>query len=558
MTRTPTAFALLSRFGMALGLAAGLTLPLAGCGDDRPEPATGTAASKSDQAATGTAANDNGARAADAQAAGIVDSPNTAEGVKTAETSEEAIKITKTFPERIRMGTPMTYRLSVDPQQDLTGLLVREELPEGFAFESSSPEAQLSEDGRTLTFRMANLSAGAPQQIEIKGSPRKVGALQACTTYEIDRGVCAAFEVVNPQLRLTKQAPETAGVCQPVAYTYVIRNEGDSPAENVVIFDTLPEGLAVDGARQVKLEVGTLAAGQEVSREVQVLAEKPLQDAGSYAYAESNLDEVRSERVATRFLAPQLTVQAQARRPYEYIGKTASFNVTVRNTGEIPSHHTLVRVGLDGAGELAGINGQAPGEARLATGTEAQKNNGATDIAGDGVNIGTLAPGESRGFTVEVATEEAGQVSLAATAVAVCGRTKAALAEARDAASMQIRTLSSLQVFVVDKVDPVRVGEETVYELSITNEGSGPEQNIQVSGELPEGGSFVNADGPTGVTADGRNLAFAALPQLAPGETATWYIRMRADQATGSAKFVANVKSDTVKPVTTSEPTRLY
>ena len=177
----------------------------------------------------------------------------------------------------------------------------------------------------------------------------------------------------------------------------------------------------------------------------------------------------------------------------------------------------------------------------------------------DGVNIGTLAPGESRSFTVEVAAEDAGRIQLGAIATAVCARTDRELATAQDAAALQVRELSALQVYVVDKQDPVKVGEETVYELRVTNEGSGDDQNIQIAAQLPQGVSFVGVEGPTEVQAEGQNLTFAALENLPAGESATWYIRIRAEEAAGSTKFVANVTSDKMQePATVSEPTRLY
>jgi uncharacterized repeat protein (TIGR01451 family) len=537
--------------GLAALLAVGLITAggLVGCDDD--EVASNDTAAGISAAAVGQDAVLGETEEA-GEIASFTDQEGKAGGIVEGEASTDAITLNKALPEKIALGTPMTYQINVSAAEDLNGVMIKEQFPEGFEYESSTPEGSLSEDGRTLTLRLGSLSADQQQEIQITGTPQQAGQLESCTTFDFERGVCTQFAVVNPNLTLTKSGPETANVCEPIVYTYTLKNSGETEATEVVLYDMLPEGLSVvEGDREVRVEVGALAPGQEVQKQVEVVAEKPGTIA-SYAYAESNFDEVRSKKVQTQVVGPELNVAVQPERGWDYIGKTARFNVTVTNTGQAPSHNTVVGTEFEGVGEIVGVNGQIGNQ-------EAAEEEVLAQLTDDGIVLGTIPAGESRNFSVEVMAEDAGRMVLMAEAATVCPGTEAVLASAEAASAIQIRALSALQISVIDKQDPVKVGEQTVYELTIINEGSASDSNVKATGQLPEGVIFVGAQGPTEVTADGQNLTFAPIPELPPGESATWYVTVEAAEAAGSTKLTINATSDAVEQaITAEEPTRLY
>ena len=248
----------LGRAGVAALLAAAVALPLVGCQNDKTPTAAPRDGSSADVRAE-TQRNGDSQFTADGRGA---------LGVNAAKSGTGDLSVTKKMPEKIVLGKTMTYDVTVKNPSDgtLAGVVVNEELPDGFDFESSQPTARRSDDGKTLTFDMGDLAKGQTQQIKITGTPQKAGQLQACTTYEFSHGVCAMITVVNPSLRIVKTGPETAGLCQDVTYTYVVSNPGKDAATNVTLFDELPEGLSSDGNRKVNVNVGTVAAGQEVRK----------------------------------------------------------------------------------------------------------------------------------------------------------------------------------------------------------------------------------------------------------------------------------------------------
>ena len=466
-------------------------------------------------------------------------------GERVAEVSGE-LDITKTVPEQIVLGRTMTYTLNVQNSSggDLSGVVITEELPEGFEFVEANPQPS-SVDGRKLIFRVPEMREGAGGNIEITGTPQQVGDLSACTSYEFDRGACATFTVVNPELAITKSGPETASVCTPVEYTYTIRNEGDTAVEDVMLYDALPEGVMFvdDGDGEMEMEIGTIEPGQSVEKTVMVRAERPG-EVGSYAYARGSLDEVKSKTVETTFVAPELTINVKPTRPFEYVGKDAQFEVTVTNRGEVPAQRTVLATASD-TGEITSVYG-------------ASEADNARDLGDGEAFIGTLQPGESRTLFVDVAAPEAGQVQFAGVAQARC-ESGIELARAEGRAMLEVRTISALQLEVVDKNDPVRVGDQTVYEVTVINEGSAEDRNVSVTAMLPEGMSFVSGEGASEVSSSGRELTFAPIETLAAGDAVTWYVTVQAEEAAGGQKFGVELNSENSDgPTTEEEPTRLY
>src|SRR5947207_1811910 len=80
---------------------------------------------------------------------------------------------------------------------------------------------------------------------------------------------------------------------------------------------------------------------------------------------------------------------------------------------------------------------------------------------------------------------------------------------------------STSKVFqVVDTADPIEVGGETTYQITVSNQGSKEATNIVLAVTLPDGLKPLDAEGPTRFAIAGRSVQFQPLAQLpAKGET---------------------------------------
>src|SRR5437764_3681391 len=101
-----------------------------------------------------------------------------------------------------------------------------------------------------------------------------------------------------------------------------------------------------------------------------------------------------------------------------------------------------------------------------------------------GEDLGTINPRESRTVNVTAAGKQGGALTLNADATATCAE------RVTQAVSTRILTMPALLLEAVDESDPVRVGGNVIYDVKVTNQGTGPDGNINVTATLPEGMEF--------------------------------------------------------------------
>ena len=163
----------------------------------------------------------------------------------------------------------------------------------------------------------------------------------------------------------------------------------------------------------------------------------------------------------------------------------------------------------------------------------------------------TTRPGAAAGnMAGETARTGPGEARPAA-AQATCAR------PAQDSASVNILTIPALQLECVDGQDPVNVGQNTTYTVTVRNEGSGADNNITLKGVLPPELQFVRGGGATNVTAEGQNLTFGPVPTLANNATATWTIEVKALRAADARFYVEMTSASLSRPAAETEPTRI-
>jgi uncharacterized repeat protein (TIGR01451 family) len=344
---------------------------------------------------------------------------------------------------------------------------------------------------------------------------------------------CASTVVTSPELVLEKQCTPAVVICDPIQYTLIVRNTGDGPANNVVIDDQLPDGLqTTDGKSTVRVNVGTLQAGEARQANFTAMAQRTgtfvnrataTGDGGLSAQAECE----------TTVTQPVLTVNKTGPE-MRYIGRPATYEITVTNEGDSPANQTVLDDTIPGGMEFvsASDGGQASG-GRITW------------------NLGTLEPGATRTVTVDLISRSAGMVQNTATARAYC-------TEASDSTEMEIKGVPAILLEVVDVEDPIEVGSQITYIITVTNQGTAVGTNIVITAGLPNEQDYVSAAGPVDAQVDGRTITFMSLPSLAPKAQATYRVIGRGN-ATGDVRFSIKMTSDQMtSPVEETESTNIY
>lgn len=454
----------------------------------------------------------------------------------TGDRASSALLVEKVGPAQVRIGQPYKYQIEVTNLTDqmLAGVTIVESLGEGFEFGSSTPSPSHSETGISR-WMIGEVHPKQTQVIEATTIANRAGKLTACLAASFEPTLCTQIEVVEPQLKVTKEqvgltkiqteteaSQQIAYLCDQITYKYTVSNTGSGEAKNVVVQDDLPEGLqTADGKDSVAFQAGDLAAGDSKSFEVQI---QPQQegDFSSRAVAKSASDEAHSNNVTTPVREPVVEVRVNGPE-WQYVNQPVTYTVRVRNPSEVPARDVVLTL-------------QAPGL------DEKQSNR----------QIGELPPGQEKTLNVTLRPNEGGDIKVIATATGHC--VKAGGEEF--AAITAIRTIPALVLEMVDNKDPVQVGETTVYTIGVKNQGSGAAKNVTMTATLPEGFEFVESGGQTEIKREGNKLNFAPVAELPPGEIANWWVEAKASQA-GDVRFQINLNSEYLdKPVPEVEPTR--
>ena len=441
----------------------------------------------------------------------------------------------------MRLGQPYSYELRVTNLTDLMlgDVTVFERSPSEAASQPADGAATHPAEEAGQKYVVGELGPRQTRTITVNGTAGKQGIVGICTSVTYRPSLCSSTEVINPSLQLVKTGPAESLLCEEIVYRYVVSNTGTGTAREVRIEDNLPPGLALaEGGQRVQLNVGPLAEGK--SREYAVKLRRRL------------TGQIRLQGDRPQRLRPGAQRRSgDAGQERQARGGDARAGGGVRQQGADLSHHREEHRRRRGPRR----HSRPEGGRQLGNPRLHRRRRGARGAAGQGDHpqaagharagpVDARRPGRPRRF--------GGETRLNATARNDCLEPVTAVAKTN------ILTVSGLLLEVYDLEDPIRVGDETVYRVEVKNQGSGPDQNIQIVATLPESQSFVKSSGPTNSTVDGKKVTFAPMPILKPGETVRWEIRVKATAA-DDARFQIDLTSQTLtKPVTENEATRIY
>ena len=445
------------------------------------------------------------------------------------------LKLEKIMPSQVQMGAPFEYTLRVTNLTNcaLLDVEVVDHLQDGLVVSSSSPTG-VKRDGKVV-WNMNSLGAKQSQTIKVKASASKTGTVGNCATASYLMPACAKAMVVKPALTITKTAPASALICETIPISMTVKNSGSGSANGVKIVDTLPAGLkTVGGSSTINIDVGTLTAGQSKTYKATLKASRT----GSYsnqatATAAGGL-KASSATTRTVVREPVLTIDMTS-TSRQYIGRKVCYTIKVKNTGDAAAGNAVV-------------------EASIPSGLTSVRASGGKMSAGKVVwNLGSLGAGASRTFEFCGTANKAGTLSSKATAKAVCAKTVA------DSAQTSITGIAAILLEVIDTSDPVEVGSNETYRITVTNQGSAPDTNIRIKTMLTDEMQYVRSTGATTGSHSAGVVTFAPLRSLAPKAKTSWTVVVKASDA-GKVLFKVTMNSDELgsNTVEETEATNFY
>ena len=458
----------------------------------------------------------------------------------TGDKASSAVWLQKCLPSEVSVGETFTSEIKVTnlTQIALTDVVITDQLPEGYELASTDPVTESAAGGK-LTWRFAKLEPLSTKVVKVVGKATKVGALANCATVSYNTVLCVETKVVQPALVLAKTLTPEALACDPIMMTLKVTNSGSGAARDVKIADKLPEGLMTkDGAKEVNIDVGTLAAGQSKDYSVELKAA----GAGKFENTASAMAAggLKAEaKASTSITKPVLTIVQDCPKK-AFIGSEVCHDITVTNKGDGVAKGAKLLVTLP-----AGVTAT-----KLSEGT----------AAGANVtwNLGDLAPGATKKVTICVKPAKDGTYKLASAASAYCAETVAATCET------VIEGIPAILLEVIDFTDPVAVGGQTTYKVTATNQGSAVGKDVAITVTLEDNAEFVSTlsdkgdKSDTAGTAAGKVITFAPLADLAVGGKATWFVTVKALKA-GDVRFAVKMtEKQLTRSVDETEATNFY
>lgn len=314
------------------------------------------------------------------------------------------------------------------------------------------------------------------------------------------RRPAAAQVAVRPQLAIDKIAPPEAVLGQPMVYHILVRNKGQIAAHSVVVEDTLPKEVKIDGSipqaqlegRRLVWKLGTLEPGHEKKISVRVIpqTEGTLGSVATVNFANRGNSGNAADASAT---TPHLKFGISAPRQAA-VGTLIPFKFHVTNVGSIEARGVVLRDVLP---------------------------SGLQHPDGDDLEyeIGVLPAGQSRDIELALTAAATGKVvnRVIVTADGNLTEEGQAVVEVVGPALAVVRQ------------GPKRLfpGKGGKYTNTVTNPGSTPIEGVRIVEALPPGLEFVEGSDGAQFYADKRSVNWT-IDRLGPGESRPLRVTLKA------------------------------
>ncbi len=445
----------------------------------------------------------------------------------------------KSVPEQIFVNQPFDYRIKVTNRsnQPVQNVMVHDVFSRDIEIQSSDPEFQRDEQGRIMWY-LGDMQPEESKMIALVAKTSETADLGSCTKVTYDDTTCTRMAVVEPELKLMKSAPATAIQCDRIPISYTISNEGTGYACDIQIKESLPEGMMTsDGSSELVYTIDQLGPGESKTYDVALDASKPGEYTSKAMAMSRTAGEMHSNQTTVKVTKPMLTIK-QSGPDKQFIGREMTYQITVSNEGDGVARDTMVSAMLP---EFTQFGGATMG------GEFTRSSPGRVNWS-----LGELQAGETKTVEMKLMANEEGTLESYAMAEAYCAD------QVSDSVKTSLEGISAIRLEVIDIDDPIVMGDNVQYVISVKNQGSRAQNNVQITCMLEDSMEYISSTGPTDASVSEAKITFAPLDRLAPKSTAEWRVTVKA-VAEGDQRFKTMLNSDTLqRPVIETEATQFY
>jgi uncharacterized repeat protein (TIGR01451 family) len=365
-------------------------------------------------------------------------------------------------------------------------------------------------------------------------------------------------QIGGADLRLIKTGPASAGAGETMTYGINVTNDGPAAAFNVVVEDTLPVGVTyvadTDSCTEAPIgtltcELGGLGIGDSASFDVQVTVDPDiaegtvLENTATTSSDQEDLDTANnSDTVSTIVNTAADLVITKTCKPDEpaMAGGEAFCEIVIVNNG--PATARNVTLSDDNVSEGTFT-------------ASADVSEGACFVDADqdvDCSIGDMAAGENVKVTVTVSSDDGVDINDVASVTSDTPDPDPANNSATGSVSFVAK--ADLAIAKNDTPDPVNIGEQLTYDLTVTNNGPSTAVNVVVEDILPAGVVIDSVSSSAGTCNAGEpgdvsRPTVCTFDSIASGANETMQIVVTVPASVGPTLINdAQVSSDTQDP----------
>jgi uncharacterized repeat protein (TIGR01451 family) len=447
-----------------------------------------------------------------------------------------SLTVEKIAPDEIQVGKETSFQVRIRNVGQVAAhdLVVLDRVPRGTRFVNASPEANEAPDGQ-LMWQLGSLEPGDETTVTLNVLPVAEGEVGSVAQVLFQTHASVRTICTRPELTVQHTGPQKVLIGETVVLDITLANPGTGAATGVILEENVPAGLAHAAGQELEYEVGTLKPGESRRLQLTLKADQPGTIENSLIVrGDGNL--IAEDSISLEVIAPSLEVSLSGPK-LRYLEREATYEVAVSNPGTAAAREIELVTYLPKGMKFVSADHKGQYEPQ----------NHAVYWS-----LEELPPRETGVAKLTLLPLETGEQKLS-----VEGRGELGLEHSSEKL-VRVESQAELQFTIADEQDPIEVGSETSYVVTLTNRGSSAATEIRVLVGLPPELKPVGGDGPTKVAIEGTQVTIDPLARLGPGEQAQYKLRVRGLVA-GPQRFQLQlVSNETPVPVTKEEITRVY
>lgn len=429
-------------------------------------------------------------------------------------------------PNMCMLGDQYPLDLEITACCDVCHVTLTTTLPDGVSFIRSTPEAKV--EGNKVIWEFGAIAKGETIPANIVLRCEREGDLCTCFCVDATPVAFCALLCAKPVLVCEKCGPEEVCPGDPINYTITVTNIGTCTATDVVVTDTLPDGVQHSSCQKVlNFKLGNLEPCQTKKVNLCVTACKRGKVTNSISVTACNANQTSCEWTTCVCCC---AIECQKTGPKEVpVGQNADYEIVVVNTGDKVLHEVTVTDMAPSATAIVSAEG--------------------ANICGKQAvwKLRELKPGERVSFKIALTTCTPG-FFVNKVNVTTCEGCNSCCES-----GTHWKGRPALDSCVSTTDNPICVGETTCFNIRVTNKGQEYDSNVKVVVRFPPELVPVNSSGATNAEVNGQVVSFAPVANLAPRQTLDYCVVVKAN-GRGDLRTKVETTSDFIKnPITEEE-----